>query len=466
MELKQIAVPSVYLLIAFLGYPSQILFLFLEPGPLTKNELILSNALLACIFVTYTQSVFVDPGTIPRKKEKDDDRGKELDKVDGDGTGSTNSGVENRGTGNRTKWCRKCDAAKPPRAHHCKECKRCIPKMDHHCPWTANCVSYTTFPHFIRFLFYTSCGLSLLAYFLYVRISTLWSQRDMPAYLGPSPWLVAHLFITIVVNSITLFALFVLFVRNVWCLAVNTTTIEGWEIERHRTLVRRARHFGGWLEGGDGTKMRIKKQEFPYDIGIWANIVQGMGSANPINWLNPFSPTPSISSGLSFPTNDFEDPTLSWPPPDPDRSYRRERLMKPSHSSSSGFVYAESDLSPQESIATFRARQEADVVRRRKPFVERVEAQMAKERLQGWLTEDAEDGEMSGGSDVDDELAEKEGREGRSREGSWSGEEAWRNSEGERLKDFGLDEEVEFYDEQEADENMPLAQLLERRRAG
>lgn len=152
--------------------------------------------------------------------------------------------------------------------------------MDHHCPWTANCVSHTTFPHFLRFLFYATCGLSLLAYFLWIRISDLWANRNLPAYLGPNPFLVAHLFFTTIANSITLFALFVLLVRNIWCLAVNTTTIEGWEIERHRTLLRRARHFGGWLEGPDGSKVRIKKQEFPYDIGIWANIKQGMGTGN------------------------------------------------------------------------------------------------------------------------------------------------------------------------------------------
>lgn len=92
--------------------------------------------------------------------------------------------------------------------------------------------------------------------------------------------MVAHLFVATVVNSITLFALFVLFLRNVWCLAVNTTTIEGWEIERHRTLVRRARHFGGWLENPEGGRIRIQKQEFPYDVGIWENIKQGMGTAN------------------------------------------------------------------------------------------------------------------------------------------------------------------------------------------
>lgn len=51
---------------------------------------------------------------------------------------------------------------------------------------------------------------------------------------------------------------------------------------------------------------------------------------------------------------------------------------------------------------------------------------------------------------------------GKSGEGSQSGEEGWRNSEGERLKDFGVDEEVEFYDEQEDD--VPLGELLARKR--
>lgn len=36
------------------------------------------------------------------------------------------------------RWCRKCWAPKPERAHHCSFCKRCVLKMDHHCPWLAN----------------------------------------------------------------------------------------------------------------------------------------------------------------------------------------------------------------------------------------------------------------------------------------------------------------------------------------
>ena len=43
------------------------------------------------------------------------------------------------------------------------------------------------------------------------------------------------------------------------------------------------------------------------------------------------------------------------------------------------------------------------------------------------------------------------------------GEEAWENSEGERLKDFGVDEDIEFYDEED---EVPLSQLLVRRRQG
>ena len=89
------------------------------------------------------------------------------------------------------------------------------------------------------------------------------------------------------------------------------TTIEGWEIDRHRTLARRARAFGGFLDGPDGTKIRIVKQEFPYDIGIWSNINQGMGG-NLFTWFWPFASTPSARGGLTFEVNGFEGKTNSF----------------------------------------------------------------------------------------------------------------------------------------------------------
>lgn len=108
----------------------------------------------------------------------------------------------------------------------------------------------------------------------------------MLKYLGPSLPQLVHLLLLVVLNSMVLFALIILLARTLWCLGGNTTTIEVWEIERHKTLLRRARMFGGHLEGPGGVRVRIQKQEFPYDIGIWRNLKSGMGgSAN----VSPFS---------------------------------------------------------------------------------------------------------------------------------------------------------------------------------
>ncbi len=41
------------------------------------------------------------------------------------------------------------------------------------------------------------------------------------------------------------------------------------------------------------------------------------------------------------------------------------------------------------------------------------------------------------------------------------GEAEWQNSEGDRLKDFGVDEETDFYDE----EDLPLTEVLRRRKS-
>lgn len=109
MSLDFLAVPSVYALITFLSYTSQILFLYLEPYPLEKKQLIRFNVLLVCLLISYTRSVFVDPGAVPQKKNEEEiEKEEEFEKK----------------PGQPRKWCRKCDAAKAPRSHHCKACKR------------------------------------------------------------------------------------------------------------------------------------------------------------------------------------------------------------------------------------------------------------------------------------------------------------------------------------------------------
>lgn len=167
-----------------------------------------------------------------------------------------------------------------------------------------------------------------------------------------------------------------------------------------------------------------------------------------------------MSTGLSFPTNDFNSPNLTWPPPDPDRSYRRQ-TVKPSSDPSEAFTYNDSSLSASDHLAAFQQRQQEDEFRRRKPFVQRLEEQVARDRVEQFIDNvpgDAHD------LDEDDDSAgfgsEEEGEYVGG--GSQSGEEGWRNSEGERLKDFGVDEDIEFYDEK--DDDVPLGELMARKR--
>ncbi|KAI0205140.1 palmitoyltransferase PFA3 [Astrocystis sublimbata] len=54
------------------------------------------------------------------------------------------------------RFCKKCQARKPDRAHHCSTCQRCVLKMDHHCPWLATCVGLHNHKAFLLFLIYTT----------------------------------------------------------------------------------------------------------------------------------------------------------------------------------------------------------------------------------------------------------------------------------------------------------------------
>ncbi|KKK16030.1 hypothetical protein ARAM_004615 [Aspergillus rambellii] len=387
-SISRLAIPAVCTLIAFLAYTSQYFFLHFAEAPLRESEVWRINLFALCIWICYYRSCTVDPGHIPKDWAPSD-----REQLDADQASS------------RQRWCRRCDAFKPPRAHHCKTCRRCIPKMDHHCPWTSNCVSHFTFPHFVRFLFYAVMGMGYLETLIVERAAIVWASRNLPSYLGPSVVQMAHLLVLLVLNSLTLFVLFILLVQTLHSLGSNTTTIESWEIERHETLLRRARHFGGYLPGPGGVRVRIQKQEFPYDIGIWSNIRDGMGgSANII------------------------DPSLSWPPPDPDRI----PVPATNQQSHNGFTAAE---------AAFNRRQAGDLKRRGPGDFQR------RKRFHTRLDQDRRE------SDSSDEGSQTSNGD------SDNGEEGWRNSEGERLGDFGVDEDAEFYDE----EDIPLAILMQQR---
>jgi palmitoyltransferase len=290
--------------------------------------------------------------------------------------------------------------------------------------------------------------MSILAYHLFVRAAVIFSNRNLPAYLGPPTWAMAHLFVLILVNSVTLFALSILFVRATYSLAINTTMIESWEIERHEALVDRARKTGGWVYGNGGQKVRIEHQEFPYDIGIWKNLVQGMGTPNVLLWFLPFGRGPSIDTAAEFEVNGFEDESKSWPPPDPDKFPRVKRK-----------VDVDEDFEDVGDVEAFRRRQQGDYERRRMQG----EAVDSGRVMQPLGDEDDPFGPYSPDPVKRDRDAfedEQDDYESEVEEGI-DGEEGWTNAEGDRLRDFGVDEDADLL----AEEEIPLGELLRRRKA-
>jgi palmitoyltransferase len=273
--------------------------------------------------------------------------------------------------------------------------------------------------------------MSILAYHLFKRVLVLWGDRHLPAYLGPPAWAMAHLLVLVAVNSLVLFALAILLVRAVYSLSINTTMIESWEIERHEALVKRSRKSGGYVYANNGQQMRVQRQEFPYDIGIWKNLCQGMGTSIVFLWFLPFGPAPGIESAAKFEVNGFEDTTKLWPPPDPDKMPRAPRHLD------EGLEVKVYENAAEEKEA-FRRRQEKDFERRR------------------GVTATVNAVDESSDSD-EDELDEY----GSEYEEGLDGQEGWTNSDGERLRDYGVDEEAEIL----ADDDIPLGELLRQRKA-
>lgn len=106
------------------------------------------------------------------------------------------------------------------------------------------------------------------------------------------------------------------------------------------------------------------------------------------------------------------------------------------------FTHEQDQVSSEEHLEAFRQRQQADLQRfrkeptpivRRKPFHQR--------------------------RDNNESDGEEQSRGFVSTDDTVKGEEGWRDSEGDALDDFGVDENVEFYDE----DDLPLAVLLQQR---
>lgn len=343
--------------------------------------------------------------------------------------------------------------------------------MDHHCPWTANCTSARTLPPFLRFLFYTVFAMSYFTTVLYQRVVYFWNYSNK-SWVGqdePPLWALVWLFVVCVITAITLFILTVLLVTSVHSLALNTTMIEQWEIQRHEALVKRAKKNGGYVSKPGGGDLYIRAQEFPYDIGIWNNVCQGMGSSNPLLWFIPWAGGPSNESVWEFEANGFEEPGETWPPQDPEKIPQPKWQKRRDSLAGGGFKLGQSAQFGDDRVVTdFKRRQEADYAK--KGLRSAAAAAPTSTNLEGsyeWLEMDPS---TDSDSDLEHENIKVELKE--EYDGVTESRYGWRNGEGERLADYGVDEgaegmEVEDEDEEEEEEeDLPLSELIRRRKDG
>ncbi|KAH6650960.1 DHHC palmitoyltransferase-domain-containing protein [Chaetomium tenue] len=460
--LHRLYIPAVCALIAFQGYFSQYLFSAdpdLAPGPLTRRESITFNTLLACVWVTYYFACTTDPGRYHFPPSSSSPPQPSSSTTTGTTTATNNrhpsppnpnpnsTPTPNTPNNPTRRHCKKCHHPKPLRSHHCRHCARCIPKMDHHCPWTGTCVSLQTFPPFLRFLLYTNLALWYLTSLLYQRAAAVWSARHLPAYLGPSAGGLVGLVGLAAVNGATVMALGLMLYTTVRGWVWNCTLIEEWEVERHEA------GDGGVFWGDDDATMRaaLGRIEFPYDLGVFANMAQAMGSRNPLLWFLPVfgsgpvvdNRTPGKGVGWEWEENGFNDLPGLWPPPDPEKMRQERRGGWPAAGLQRDEGY-DAYQTQEEVKAAFARRQEEDFLRRQQG--------RARQAHQS--------------SEIMAELEELDGDDDHSDGYEVVGKPLWTNSDGDRLWDYGVDEDLEeeFIPARGDDEDVPLTELIRRRK--
>jgi palmitoyltransferase len=301
----------------------------------------------------------------------------------------------------------------------------------------------TTFPHFLRFLIFANASLWILAYLVWQRFQALWETRNLPAYLGPSLQALIGLALTSLICLFTSLALAIMLATTVKSWIFNCTMIEGWQVERHEAVMERAGRDWWDVNGPDGKMIRVEKVEFPYDLGFFANMSQAMGSSNFLLWFLPFSGSPKVGEyqtgcGWSWEENGFNRKEGMWPPPDPEKIRRSARVWPAARRDFEAELREMDTMSPRERQQAFSERQSQDM-QRRKHLLEELE-------------------------EIDDhDVANRDSDADDSDEGT-----GWTNDDGERLRDYGVDEDA-YADDQAIheiqDDDVPLATLLRRRNA-
>ncbi|KAK3378360.1 Palmitoyltransferase PFA3 [Podospora didyma] len=227
-------------------------------GPSTA---IVGTALYLLLNWSYTTAVFTSPGsttnnngysTLPTQAPPQ----------------ATSFTVKSNG---ELRFCKKCQARKPDRAHHCSTCGRCVLKMDHHCPWLATCIGLRNHKAFLLFLTYTTL-FSLFAFicsgawvWLEIMSNTTYVETLMP--VNYIMLCVVAGIIAIVVGAFTAW--------HIYLASRGQTTIECLEKTRYLSPLRRTMQnaFNAQHTAGQGVALPKYGQQL---LDIHRNVLPGI----------------------------------------------------------------------------------------------------------------------------------------------------------------------------------------------
>ena len=232
--------------------------------------------------------------------------------------------VKRKGKGLK-RFCQKCNAYKPPRAHHCRVCQKCVLRMDHHCVWINNCVGHKNYKAFFLFLFYAVLAVGHSAMILSWNMVTSESNNrnkkishntaaaGNSSTSGAWDWDAICEVAALMISFPLLIAIGLLFAWHVWLTSKNCTTIEHYEGVRSKVTLTQPIDENGETSSArgesDSNGSKVTRTTttttitHPYSLGLSGNLREVLG-AKMRYW---FFPGCSIDGdGLSF-ANAYEN---------------------------------------------------------------------------------------------------------------------------------------------------------------